>query len=65
MNGDGIPDTMPQYPDTPFNSGRPTVHSDGANVTLLDGHVERVSFKKLWQVDKAKKVIHSFWYLND
>jgi len=65
MNGDGIKDTMPQYPDTPFNNARPTVHSDGANVTLLDGHVERVPFKRLWQVDKANKVVHSFWYLED
>ena len=65
MNGDGIPDTMPQYPDTPFNSGRPTVHSDGANLALLDGHVERVPFKKIWQVNSARKVVHSFWYLDD
>jgi prepilin-type N-terminal cleavage/methylation domain-containing protein/prepilin-type processing-associated H-X9-DG protein len=65
MNGDHIPDTMPQYPDVPFNNARPTVHSDGANTTLLDGHVERVSFKRLWQVDKANKVVNSFWYLDD
>ena len=65
MNGDGKPDTMPQYPDVPFNNGRPTVHADGANVTLLDGHVERVPFKKLWEVDRANKVVHSFWYLED
>ena len=37
----------------------------GANLTLLDGHVERVSFKKLWQIDAAKKVVHSFWYMED
>ena len=48
-----------------FNDGRPTVHNSGANVTLFDGHVERVPFKKLWQVDKANKVVHSFWYLED
>jgi len=65
MNGDHVVDTMPQYPDVPFNNARPTVHSDGSNVILLDGHVERVSFKKLWQVDKANKVVHSFWYLDD
>jgi prepilin-type N-terminal cleavage/methylation domain-containing protein/prepilin-type processing-associated H-X9-DG protein len=65
LNGDGLPDTMPQYPDVPFNNARPTVHSDASNVTLLDGHVERVSFKKLWELDKSKKVVHSFWYLND
>jgi prepilin-type N-terminal cleavage/methylation domain-containing protein/prepilin-type processing-associated H-X9-DG protein len=66
LNKDGVVDTMPQYPDVPFNNARPTVHSDGSNVTLLDGHVERVSFKKLWEIDKStKKVVHSFWYLND
>lgn len=65
MNKDGMVDTMPQYPDTPFNSGRPTVHDNGANLTLLDGHVERVSFRKLWEIDSGKKVVHSFWYLED
>jgi prepilin-type N-terminal cleavage/methylation domain-containing protein/prepilin-type processing-associated H-X9-DG protein len=65
LNGDGKLDTMPQYPEWPFNFGRPTVHSDGANVTLLDGHAERVSFKKLWDVDRTGKVTHSFWYMDD
>jgi prepilin-type N-terminal cleavage/methylation domain-containing protein/prepilin-type processing-associated H-X9-DG protein len=65
LNRDGAVDTMPQYPDTAFNFGRPTVHNNGANVTLLDGHVERVGFKKLWQIDAAKKVVHSFWYMED
>jgi prepilin-type N-terminal cleavage/methylation domain-containing protein/prepilin-type processing-associated H-X9-DG protein len=65
LNGDGKVDTMPQYPDTPFNSGRPTVHNSGANLTLLDGHVERIAFKRLWNVDAAGKVTHSFWYLED
>ncbi len=65
LNRDGAVDTMPQYADTAFNFGRPTVHNNGANVTLLDGHVERVSFAKLWQIDAAKKVVHSFWYLED
>ncbi|MBI3853363.1 MAG: prepilin-type N-terminal cleavage/methylation domain-containing protein [Verrucomicrobia bacterium] len=48
-----------------YNDGRPTVHNNGDNVTLLDGHVEWVSFKKLWQVDRNRKVVHSFWYLED
>jgi prepilin-type N-terminal cleavage/methylation domain-containing protein/prepilin-type processing-associated H-X9-DG protein len=47
----------------PFNWGRPTVHSLGANVTLLDGHVERVPFKKLWAVDKKNNVTCPYWYL--
>ena len=65
MDLDGQADSMARYPDTAYNSGRPTVHNNGANLTLLDGHVERVSFKKLWQVDSAKKVVHSFWYMED
>ena len=65
LNGDGKLDTMKQYPDWPFNFGRPIVHGDGANVTLLDGHAERVSFKKLWDVDRASRVTHSFWYMDD
>jgi prepilin-type N-terminal cleavage/methylation domain-containing protein/prepilin-type processing-associated H-X9-DG protein len=65
LDRDGPVDTMPQYPKVPFNHGRPTVHHNGDNVALLDGHVEWVSFKKLWQIDAAKKVVHSFWYLED
>jgi prepilin-type N-terminal cleavage/methylation domain-containing protein/prepilin-type processing-associated H-X9-DG protein len=62
---DKVNDSMSAYTSTPFNYGRPTVHSGGANVTLLDGHVERVPFKKLWNVDAAGNVTHSFWYIND
>jgi prepilin-type N-terminal cleavage/methylation domain-containing protein/prepilin-type processing-associated H-X9-DG protein len=65
MNKDGKVDTMPQYPDTPFNYGRPTVHNNGCNVTLLDGHVERVSFRNLWEIDSKKLVVHSFWSMED
>jgi len=65
MDGDRKADTMPQYPDTPFNSARPTVHSRGANLVLLDGHVERVPFQKLWEVDAKKNVVHSYWYMED
>jgi prepilin-type N-terminal cleavage/methylation domain-containing protein/prepilin-type processing-associated H-X9-DG protein len=46
-----------------FNGGRPTVHSFGANVTLLDGHVERVPFKQLWAVDKNNSMTCPYWYL--
>ena len=65
LDGDGARDTMPQYPDVPYNSGCPRVHNSGANVTLLDGHVERVAFKKLWAIDRAGNVTHSFWYMED
>jgi prepilin-type processing-associated H-X9-DG protein len=47
-----------------FNWGRPTVHSGGASVTLMDGHVERLSFKRLWQVDGSGSVTHPYWFIN-
>jgi prepilin-type processing-associated H-X9-DG protein len=62
---DGLADTMPQYPGSAYNRGRPTVHNGGANVALLDGHVERVAFKRLWQTDSAGNVTHSFWKMGD
>ena len=62
-DGDGVGDSDPGY--APYSHGRPTVHDKGANVTLLDGHVERVPFKKLWELDSAGNVAHSFWYLED
>ncbi len=62
-DGDGVPDTIPTY--APYSHGRPTVHNNGANTTLLDGHVERVAFKKLWEVSRTSKMVHSFWYLED
>jgi len=65
MNGDGKRDTMPQYPTVAFNNGCPTIHNSGANVTLLDGHVERVPFRRLWEVNSASRVVHSFWYMED
>jgi prepilin-type processing-associated H-X9-DG protein len=58
-----VNDSLAAY--KPYSHGRPTVHSGGANTTLLDGHVERVVFKKLWQIDATGKVVHSFWYLDD
>ena len=65
LNRDGRLDTMPQYPNVAFNHARPTVHNNGANVTLLDGHVERVDFPKLWDIGANNRVTHSFWYMLD
>jgi prepilin-type N-terminal cleavage/methylation domain-containing protein/prepilin-type processing-associated H-X9-DG protein len=62
-DGDGVNDTMGKY--APFSHGRPTVHNKGANVGLLDGHVERVAYKKLWKIDSSGNVTHSFWWLDD
>jgi prepilin-type N-terminal cleavage/methylation domain-containing protein/prepilin-type processing-associated H-X9-DG protein len=62
-DGDGKVDTMSQY--SPYSHGRPTVHNRGANVGLLDGHVERIAYKKLWNVNSSGDVTHSFWWLDD
>ena len=62
-DGDGVADSNPAYGD--YNHGRPRIHSNGANVGLLDGHVERVAFKQLWQIKAGGAPAHSFWYLND
>ena len=64
LDRDGPNDSMSNY-GVSFNWARPTVHAGGANAALLDGHVERVSFKKLWNVDSAGNVTHSFWQLAD
>ncbi len=60
---DGKMDTLGQY--KPFSHGRPTVHNNGANVGLLDGHLERVAYKKLYAIDASGNVTHSFWWLED
>jgi prepilin-type N-terminal cleavage/methylation domain-containing protein/prepilin-type processing-associated H-X9-DG protein len=65
QDGDGINDSQPAYPTYAYNWGRPKVHNNGCNVALLDGHVERVTFKKLWKLDAAGNVANSFWYLED
>jgi prepilin-type N-terminal cleavage/methylation domain-containing protein/prepilin-type processing-associated H-X9-DG protein len=62
-DGDNVNDSMAQY--KPFSHGRPTVHNRGANVGLLDGHVERVAYKLLWKINSAGDVTHSFWWLDD
>jgi prepilin-type N-terminal cleavage/methylation domain-containing protein/prepilin-type processing-associated H-X9-DG protein len=66
VNRDGMMDTSAGVyaGEFSFNNGRPTVHNSGANVTLLDGHVERVPFKKLWEW-RSSKIVHSFWYMED
>src|SRR6185503_3231722 len=61
-DGDGVGDSGGSY--KPYSRGRPSVHSKGANVTLLDGHVERVTFKKLWAIKStAGDPVHSYWYM--
>ncbi len=62
---DGKLDTMAQYPSVPYNFASPRVHSDGANVTLMDGHVERVPFKVLWRASATGRALNSFWLWDD
>ncbi len=64
LDHDGVKDSMSNYPDTPYNSARPTVHSGAANLTLLDGHIELLSFKKLWALDASGNVAHRYWYID-
>jgi prepilin-type processing-associated H-X9-DG protein len=46
-----------------FNWARPTVHNGGANLTMLDGHVERVASKKFWALDTSGNMAHPYWYI--
>jgi len=62
-NGDGIPDSNSYY--KPFNNGRPTVHNNGANITCLDGHVERQAFRDLWAADGSGKPQSRYWVMQE
>ena len=65
-DSDGVGDSAAGY--EPYSHARPTVHNNGANVALLDGHVERVAFKKLWAITSTPAPgtpLHSFWNLDD
>jgi prepilin-type N-terminal cleavage/methylation domain-containing protein/prepilin-type processing-associated H-X9-DG protein len=65
-DGDGVGDSDPGY--APYSHGRPTVHNNSSDVALLDGHVQRIAFKKLWAITNsptAGSPAHSFWNLDD
>ena len=62
LDKDGTLDSMSNY-GVAYNWGRPRVHDNGANVTAMDGHVERVSFKTLWQVNAADQMVSQWWYM--
>jgi prepilin-type N-terminal cleavage/methylation domain-containing protein len=57
-NGDGIGDVPAKVEPRDPNF---RVHSDGSQVALLDGHSERVHYKKLWAYDEKGFVSHPFW----
>jgi prepilin-type N-terminal cleavage/methylation domain-containing protein/prepilin-type processing-associated H-X9-DG protein len=49
-----------------WSYGAPKVHDKGANVTLLDGHVERVRYVDLYASRGLSGTpSHSFWYSDD
>ena len=62
QDGDGKLDTWPNY-GYAYNWARATVHNGGANVTAADGHVERVSFRLLWQMTPAGEMASRLWYM--
>ncbi len=61
-DGDGKLDSMQNY-DVAYNWGRPTVHSQGANITAADAHVERVPFKILWARNSSGAMLSQWWYV--
>ncbi len=60
----GPGDPLIGMPFGPFDHGRPTVHNQASNTALLDGHVERVTYRSLWWVDNRGNVTHPFWYVD-
>jgi prepilin-type N-terminal cleavage/methylation domain-containing protein/prepilin-type processing-associated H-X9-DG protein len=62
QDGDGKKDTWANY-GYAYSWGRPTVHSGGCNVTTADGHVERVSFRVLWQMTSFGEMASRLWYM--
>lgn len=48
-----------------YNYGVPKIHNKGSNVTLLDGHVERVPYLRLYQSTASGVPLHSYWYPED
>jgi len=62
-DNDGMPDSAAGF-SFAFNEARPKLHSNGANVALMDGHTEHVSYKKFWEW-RNNKMAHSYWYYDD
>jgi prepilin-type N-terminal cleavage/methylation domain-containing protein/prepilin-type processing-associated H-X9-DG protein len=63
VDGDGLKDSSPYDAGCSYSDARPTVHSRGANITSADGHVERISFKVLWQTLGASDMASQWWYM--
>jgi prepilin-type processing-associated H-X9-DG protein len=51
-----------------YNGAQAKIHLGGCNVTLLDGHVERVAYEELWemrQVGSRWLPVHPFFHFRD
>lgn len=58
-DGDGVGDIPSSFEN---HGGNFRIHQDGSQMSLLDGHVERVHYRKLWAYDRNGEVTHPFWY---
>jgi len=50
------------FSDNGVYNGASPIHYGGSNTGLLDGHVEWVHYRKLWDFDHDGEVTHPFWY---
>jgi len=44
-----------------YNGAKPKVHSNGCNITMVDGHVEWIAFRELWHNTDGKPD-HPYWH---
>lgn len=58
-DGDGVGDIPSEFDKAGGNS---RIHQDRSQMSLLDGHVEQVHYRKLWAYDEKGEVTHPFWY---
>jgi len=62
-DGDKLNDSSDVDAGIAYNDARPTVHYGGANLTAADGHVERLSYRVLWQTAGSTDMASPFWYM--
>ena len=55
-------DHVGDVPKFEVNRAHFRIHRDGSQMSLLDGHVERVNYRKLWAYDRRGRVTHRFWF---
>jgi len=62
-DADGLKDSSGVDAGYAYNDARPTVHGKSANITAADAHVERVSYRILWQTSGTAGMVSQFWYM--